>query len=70
MKRKDKGILYELKLLTRKLQLAALRYEHALQDGRHLDAERILKKSARLDERVRAIKEQLGIADKIEKEKP
>jgi hypothetical protein len=67
MKKKDKGLMYELKFLTRRLQLYALKYEWALQDGRRIDADRILKKSLRYDERVRGIKQRLGIEDKKEK---
>lgn len=67
MKKKAKGLLYEHKFLTRRLALMAVKYEFALQDGRRVDAERILKKATRYEKRVKEIEEMLGIKDKKEK---
>jgi hypothetical protein len=44
MAKRSKGLDFEIKRLQRKIQLCELKYQWAIDDGRSIDAERILQK--------------------------
>lgn len=66
MSKRSRHPEFEYKRLQRMVKLMELKYQFAIDDGRTLDAERILRKAARIAHRVGALKAWLNHAKKME----